>query len=165
MLLYRFSPSEHFNILNIGRPRPAKRKAALWLTPQQKSHSCRVPCLTLKFFSSSGRDGQESAQRKSAQRGELSPSATFPDDCFEHETPFLCLVKEAARRLPFIRKAASTLCDLIRECPLLGDGSVQRQAYRVVYDFLQDMHELEEALASYKPTAIGNQTSLSGEAY
>ena len=127
---------------------PAKRRAALWLTPQPEGPLMprAVPHFEIFQRPPQGRAGIYAAHVSPADMGELPLSATFPVDCLEYETPFLCLAKEATRRLPFIKKAASTLCDLIRECPLLGDGSVQRQAYRVVHDILQEMHELEEAL-------------------
>ena len=93
-----------------------------------------------------GRAGVYAAQVSPANRGEPPLGNNYHEGCFEYETPFLCLAKEAARRLPFIKTTARTLCDLLRECPLIGDGTAQRQAYRAVHDILQEMLELEEAL-------------------
>ena len=138
----------------ISNPREAAREVLdhlQWIreddTPLQVLLMPRaVPQFEIFQRPPNGRAGIYAAQVSPADQGELPLSATYHDGCFEYETPFLCLAKEAARRLPFIKKAASTLCDLIRECPLIGDGSVQRQAYRVVHDILQEMLELEEAL-------------------
>ena len=77
---------------------------------------------------------------------DLPSSSTCHDSCSQDETPFQCLAHEAARRVPFMKAAASTLCDLLRECPLIGNGTAQRQALRAVHEIYQEMLELEEAL-------------------
>ena len=139
----RSSLSERFNTLNIGQPRPLPSAELPCGSPHRATH--HVACLNLNISAAPyGRAGIYAAQVRPADRGEFPQSATHHDGCLKCETPFLCLAKEAARRLPFIKKAASTLCDLIRECPLIGDGSVQ--AHRVVHDIIQEMLELEEAL-------------------
>ena len=127
---------------------PAKRRAALWLTPQPAGPLMprAVPHFEIFQRPPNGRAGVYAAQVSPTNREELPLGTNCREDCFEYETPFLCLAKEAARRLPLIKTAARTLCDLLRECPLIRDGTAQRQAYRVVHDILQEMIELEEAL-------------------
>ena len=127
---------------------PAKRRAALWLTPQPEGPLMprAAPQFQIYQRPPDGRAGIYAAQVSQANRSEPPLSSTYHDGCLEYETPFLCLAKEAARRVPFIKTAATTLCDLLRECPLIGDGAAQRQAYRAVHEIHQEMLELEEAL-------------------
>lgn len=159
---------------------PAKRRAALWLTPQPEGPLMprAAPQFQIYQRPPDGRAGIYAAQVSQANRSEPPLSSTYHDGCLEYETPFLCLAKEAARRVPFIKTAATTLCDLLRECPLIGDGAAQRQAYRAVHEihqrnarvgrgawpFARQLHSIDRLLPSVKhpdPTPRSIKQSMS----
>ena len=106
MSLYRFSPSQHFNISNIGRPRPLPNVGPLCGSlHNQRGHSCRVPYLILKFFSGPLRDGQESTQRKSAQ----PTRENFPSP-----QPFQMTVLSMRHHSCVLRKKLQGVCHLLK---------------------------------------------------
>ena len=128
---------------------PAKRRAALWLTPQPEGPLApprASPQFQMYQRPPAGRAGIYASQVRQEDMDDPPLSSSYYDDRPQYETPFKCLAQEAARRIPFIKAAASTLGELLRECPLIGNGTAQRQAVRAVHEIYQEMLELGEAL-------------------
>ena len=127
---------------------PAKRRAALWLTPQPECPQVLRPSPHFQMYRPrpAGRAGIYASQVCQDDTDEPPSSSSHCDDRPQYQLPFMCLAQEAARRIPFIKTAAGTISDLLRDCPPFGHGVAQRQAARVVHEIYQEMLELEEAL-------------------
>ena len=115
---------------------PAKRRAALWLTPQPECPPVPRPSPHFPMY-----------RPRSAGRAGIYASQVCQDDPDEYQLPFKCIAQEAARQIPFIKTAAGTISDLLRDCPPIGNGAAQRQAARADHEIHQETLELEEALS------------------
>ena len=127
---------------------PAKRRAACWLTPQPERPQAPRPPPQFQVFRPhpAGRAGVYASQVSQDEYHEPPSASSHYDDRPQYQLPFMSLAQEAARRIPFIKTAAGNIMDLLRNCPLIGNGVAQRQAARAVHDIYQEMLELEEAL-------------------
>ena len=127
---------------------PAKRGAALWLTPQPECPQVPRPPPHFQVYRPppAGQQGIYASQVSLDDSHEPTSSSSHYDDRPQYQLPFMSLAQEAARRIPFIKTAAGNIMDLLRDCPPIGNGVAQRQAARAVHEIYQEMLELEEAL-------------------